>query len=207
MAWGTAAPGGPHLAIASDRGGRRPHRGVERAVRRFPQPAARLHAEALRHRDDLRANPATWTPGARRSDRRRSCCCGERPRQSRSGRAGHPVDRADRAGEAHRPLVGPRTFAYAVSADSRSRWGRDLVYHSAGQVPVRARCNVAERTAGRRRALDCDRAHAASGERRRFAELCEPYDGFHGMVFSEESTVGAFRCARVARACATSAPA
>jgi O-acetylhomoserine (thiol)-lyase len=25
-----------------------------------------------------------------------------------------------------------------------------------------------------------------------FAELCEPYDGFHGMVFSEESTVGAF---------------
>ena len=26
----------------------------------------------------------------------------------------------------------------------------------------------------------------------RFAELCEPYDGFHGMVFSEESTVAAF---------------
>ena len=25
-----------------------------------------------------------------------------------------------------------------------------------------------------------------------FAELCEPYDGFHGMVFTEESTVGAF---------------
>ena len=26
----------------------------------------------------------------------------------------------------------------------------------------------------------------------RFAELTQPYDGFHGMVFSEESTVGAF---------------
>jgi O-acetylhomoserine (thiol)-lyase len=26
----------------------------------------------------------------------------------------------------------------------------------------------------------------------RFGELCEPYEGFHGMVFSEESTVGAF---------------
>lgn len=25
-----------------------------------------------------------------------------------------------------------------------------------------------------------------------FAELCEPYEGFHGMVFAEESTVGAF---------------
>ncbi|MBQ0945075.1 O-acetylhomoserine aminocarboxypropyltransferase [Ideonella sp. 4Y16] len=32
-------------------------------------------------------------------------------------------------------------------------------------------------------------AHAASGH---FAELCEPYEGFHGMVFAEESTVGAF---------------
>src|SRR6185436_16107568 len=40
--------------------------------------------------------------------------------------------------------------------------------------------------------FDWDRAHAASGERRRFSELCEPYDGFHGMVFAEESTVGAF---------------
>jgi O-acetylhomoserine (thiol)-lyase len=26
----------------------------------------------------------------------------------------------------------------------------------------------------------------------RFPELCQPYDGFHGMVFSDESTVGAF---------------
>ncbi|HMN76176.1 MAG TPA: O-acetylhomoserine aminocarboxypropyltransferase [Burkholderiaceae bacterium] len=30
------------------------------------------------------------------------------------------------------------------------------------------------------------------GNAPRFAELTQPYDGFHGMVFSEESTVGAF---------------
>ena len=35
-------------------------------------------------------------------------------------------------------------------------------------------------------------AGAAGGPPSRFAELCTPYAGFHGMVFSEESTVGAF---------------
>jgi O-acetylhomoserine (thiol)-lyase len=33
---------------------------------------------------------------------------------------------------------------------------------------------------------------AANAKHGRFAELTQPYDGFHGMVFSEESTVGAF---------------
>ncbi len=37
--------------------------------------------------------------------------------------------------------------------------------------------------------FDWQRAHEKTG---RFAELCEPYDGFHGMVFTEESTVAAF---------------
>jgi O-acetylhomoserine (thiol)-lyase len=37
--------------------------------------------------------------------------------------------------------------------------------------------------------FDWEAAHAAHG---RFAELAEPYEGFHGMVFTEESTVGAF---------------
>jgi O-acetylhomoserine (thiol)-lyase len=37
--------------------------------------------------------------------------------------------------------------------------------------------------------FDWDRATAATG---RFAELTRAYEGFHGMVFSEESTVGAF---------------
>jgi O-acetylhomoserine (thiol)-lyase len=37
--------------------------------------------------------------------------------------------------------------------------------------------------------FDWDRAHAQHG---RYPELCEPYDGFHGMVFTEESSTGAF---------------
>ncbi|HET7772263.1 MAG TPA: O-acetylhomoserine aminocarboxypropyltransferase [Burkholderiaceae bacterium] len=37
--------------------------------------------------------------------------------------------------------------------------------------------------------FDWQAAHAANGH---FAELCEPYAGFHNMVFTEESTVGAF---------------
>jgi len=37
--------------------------------------------------------------------------------------------------------------------------------------------------------FDWEAAHAQHG---RAATLCEPYDGFHGMVFTEESSVGAF---------------
>jgi O-acetylhomoserine (thiol)-lyase len=37
--------------------------------------------------------------------------------------------------------------------------------------------------------FDWEAAHAQHG---RGATLCEPYDGFHGMVFTEESSVGAF---------------
>jgi O-acetylhomoserine (thiol)-lyase len=37
--------------------------------------------------------------------------------------------------------------------------------------------------------FDWQAAHERSN---RFPELCEPYEGFHGMVFAEESTVGAF---------------
>lgn len=66
--------------------------------------------------------------------------------------------------------------------------GADLVYHSAtkflsGHGTVIGGVLV---DGGR---FDWERAHARDG---RFAELTEPYTGFHGMVFSEESTVGAF---------------
>lgn len=37
--------------------------------------------------------------------------------------------------------------------------------------------------------FDWDAAHARDG---RFAELVEPYDGFHGMVFAEEASAGAW---------------
>jgi O-acetylhomoserine (thiol)-lyase len=62
--------------------------------------------------------------------------------------------------------------------------GADLVYHSAtkflsGHGTVIGGVLVDGGT------FDWDK----SGK---FAELTEPYDGFHGMVFSEESTVGAF---------------
>ena len=66
--------------------------------------------------------------------------------------------------------------------------GADLVYHSAtkflsGHGTVVGGLLV---DSGR---FDWDRAYRSAG---RFAELCAPYDGFHGMVFSEESSVGAF---------------
>jgi O-acetylhomoserine (thiol)-lyase len=66
--------------------------------------------------------------------------------------------------------------------------GADLVYHSAtkflsGHGTVIGGVLI---DGGR---FDWEHAHARDG---RYAELTEPYDGFHGMVFSEESTVGAF---------------
>jgi O-acetylhomoserine (thiol)-lyase len=66
--------------------------------------------------------------------------------------------------------------------------GADLVYHSAtkflsGHGTVIAGIVV---DAG---SFDWAAAHAASGK---FGELAEPYEGFHNMVFTDESTVGAF---------------
>ena len=66
--------------------------------------------------------------------------------------------------------------------------GADLLFHSAtkflgGHGTVVGGVVV---DSGR---FDWSAAHARHGK---FAELCEPYDGFHGMVFAEESTVGAF---------------
>ncbi len=66
--------------------------------------------------------------------------------------------------------------------------GADLIYHSAtkflsGHGTVIGGLLV---DSGR---FDWAAAHAGSG---RFAELAEPYAGFHDMVFTEESTVGAF---------------
>jgi len=66
--------------------------------------------------------------------------------------------------------------------------GADLVYHSAtkflsGHGTVIGGVLV---DSGR---FDWIAAHARTG---RFAELATPYDGFHGMVFGEESSVGGF---------------
>ncbi len=66
--------------------------------------------------------------------------------------------------------------------------GADLVFHSAtkflsGHGTVIGGVLV---DSGR---FDWQAAHAEHG---RFAEMAAPYDGFHGMVFAEESSVGAF---------------
>lgn len=66
--------------------------------------------------------------------------------------------------------------------------GADLVFHSA----TKFLCGHGTAIGGLLvdgGTFDWQAAHARSG---RFATLCEPYEGFHGMVFSDESTVGAF---------------
>ncbi len=62
--------------------------------------------------------------------------------------------------------------------------GADLVYHSATKF-LSGHGTVMGGVVVDGGSFDWDR----SGK---FAELTEPYDGFHNMVFSEESTVGAF---------------
>ncbi|GAB3452380.1 O-acetylhomoserine aminocarboxypropyltransferase [Massilia terrae] len=66
--------------------------------------------------------------------------------------------------------------------------GADIVFHSA----TKFLCGHGTAMGGLLvdgGTFDWQRAYERSG---RFAELCEPYEGFHGMVFTEESTVGAF---------------
>lgn len=66
--------------------------------------------------------------------------------------------------------------------------GADLVFHSA----TKFLCGHGTAIGGLLvdgGTFDWQGAHARTG---RFAELCEPYEGFHGMVFAEESTVASF---------------
>jgi O-acetylhomoserine (thiol)-lyase len=66
--------------------------------------------------------------------------------------------------------------------------GADLAFHSA----TRFLCGHGTAVGGLLvdgGAFDWQAAHARTG---RFAELCEPYEGFNGMVFTDESPVGAF---------------
>jgi OAH/OAS sulfhydrylase len=65
--------------------------------------------------------------------------------------------------------------------------GADLVYHSATKF-LSGHGTVVGGIVVDGGSFDWDAPSAAG----KFAELTQPYDGFHGMVFSEESTVGAF---------------
>ena len=71
--------------------------------------------------------------------------------------------------------------------------GADLIYHSATKF-LSGHGTVIGGVLVDGGSFDWDKASksAADGSAGKFAELTEPYDGFHGMVFSEESTVGAF---------------
>jgi len=91
------------------------------------------------------------------------------------------------AHEAGLPLLVDATFTTPY-LQRPAELGADLVYHSAtkflcGHGTVIGGVLV---DAG---SFDWQAAHDQGG---RFATLCEPYEGFHGMVFAEESTVGAF---------------
>ncbi len=66
--------------------------------------------------------------------------------------------------------------------------GADLLYHSATKF-LSGHGTVIGGVLVDSGAFDWAAAHARHG---RFAELSQPYSGFHGMVFSDESTVGAF---------------
>ncbi|WP_416762963.1 O-acetylhomoserine aminocarboxypropyltransferase [Roseateles sp. So40a] len=94
------------------------------------------------------------------------------------------------AHEAHRPLLVDATFATPYLQQPIAL-GADLVHHSATKFLCGHGTVVGGLLVDGGR-FDWDRAHAASRDWRRYSELTEPYDGFHGMVFTEESTVGAF---------------
>jgi O-acetylhomoserine (thiol)-lyase len=91
------------------------------------------------------------------------------------------------AHEAGLPLLVDATFATPY-LQRPAELGADLVYHSATKF-LCGHGTVVGGVLVDAGSFDWDAAHAKSG---RFATLCEPYEGFHGMVFAEESTVGAF---------------
>jgi len=91
------------------------------------------------------------------------------------------------AHEAHLPLMVDATFTTPYLLRPFEH-GADLVFHSA----TKFLCGHGTAIGGvlvDGGTFDWQAAYEATG---RFAELCEPYDGFHGMVFAEESTVAPF---------------
>ncbi|MFZ6744620.1 O-acetylhomoserine aminocarboxypropyltransferase [Undibacterium sp. JH2W] len=94
---------------------------------------------------------------------------------------------AEIAHEHHLPLMLDSTFTTPYLLKPFDH-GADLVFHSA----TKFLCGHGTAIGGLLvdgGTFDWQAAYEKNGH---FAELCEPYDGFHGMVFSEESTVAAF---------------
>lgn len=94
---------------------------------------------------------------------------------------------AELAHEHDLPLLVDSTFSTPYLQQAFEQ-GADLVFHSATKFLCGHGTAIGGLLVDGGR-FDWQRAHDRTG---RFAELCEPYEGFHGMVFSEESTVGAF---------------
>jgi O-acetylhomoserine (thiol)-lyase len=91
------------------------------------------------------------------------------------------------AHEAHLPLMVDSTFTTPYLLRPFEH-GADLVFHSA----TKFLCGHGTAIGGvlvDGGTFDWQAAYEATG---RFGELCEPYDGFHGMVFAEESSVAPF---------------
>ena len=94
---------------------------------------------------------------------------------------------ADIAHAHHLPLMLDSTFTTPYLLRPFDH-GADLVFHSA----TKFLCGHGTAIGGLLvdgGTFNWQHAYEQSG---RFAELCEPYDGFHGMVFAEESTVAPF---------------
>ncbi|MEO6918883.1 MAG: O-acetylhomoserine aminocarboxypropyltransferase [Collimonas sp.] len=91
------------------------------------------------------------------------------------------------AHENHLPLMVDGTFTTPYLLRPFDH-GADLVFHSA----TKFLCGHGTAVGGLLvdgGTFDWQQAYDNTG---RFGELCEPYEGFHGMVFSEESTVAPF---------------
>ena len=94
---------------------------------------------------------------------------------------------ADIAHRNHLPLMLDATFTTPYLLRPFDH-GADLVFHSA----TKFLCGHGTAIGGLLvdgGSFDWQAAYEQSG---RFGELCEPYEGFHGMVFAEESTVAPF---------------
>jgi len=91
------------------------------------------------------------------------------------------------AHEHHVPLMVDSTFTTPYLLRPFDH-GADLVFHSA----TKFLCGHGTAVGGLLVDGGTFNWQAAYEKTGRFAELCEPYDGFHGMVFAEESTVAPF---------------
>ena len=91
------------------------------------------------------------------------------------------------AHEHHLPLMVDSTFTTPYLLRPFDH-GADLVFHSA----TKFLCGHGTAVGGLLVDGGTFNWQAAYEQTGRFAELCEPYDGFHGMVFAEESTIAPF---------------